>query len=587
MTGKEKSNASEQPDAFAQASDDAGEGESAGKASAPSAADANAPDTNAETSSKRVVVPKTVPSPQRPVPVAKKQPVAAVPTETFPQAKSAAQQDATKSNPQAAESDEEDQTLNSDDGGTQEAFSPDVLRALKAVAAAGKNRADDDDTMNSDAGTQHRLVLQSLPAGTVVLDDALDADEAPTRIMSTGDKIPDLSAMDRDEQPTRVVPIPPMLALEQAERLRRDWIEKTGKRRMETGSTGEPSPPAEEARAAFPASAPLPSSGPDLPELTPAPITPSSVRQRVQTTPSAPRQRVQTTPSAARLRALKVPPADKIEELPPFRRQRAPWFVVTGALALVAIAAIATMTSREVSEHETTPALTPTVTAKAVAPPATRSTAAQAPTTAGGPTTPDELANLSPLQRKLRQALALARAGGSAKQQELNQLVAKMRDNPDQRDRDQLRRLREFIDDPEVSVPALSLVAQLPGPVGPDILYDTWVNDPKSPETAKLAQEIIYIDEVRSKASPALKVELDLLKAPSCESVIDILARAKSDADRRSVATLEKLLSRRGCGFQQSEDCYPCLRRLEMNRKSVSIAQAITAARARKAPVLQ
>jgi hypothetical protein len=153
-------------------------------------------------------------------------------------------------------------------------------------------------------------------------------------------------------------------------------------------------------------------------------------------------------------------------------------------------------------------------------------------------------------------------------------------------DRENLRRLRDFIDDPEVSVVALSLVAQLPGTIGPDILYDTWVNNPKSPEAAKLAEEIIFIDEVRSKASPALKVELDLIKAPSCESIVDILPRAKSEADRRSVASLEKLLSRRGCGFQHSEDCYPCLRKLEMNRKSVSIAQAITAARARKAPVL-
>jgi hypothetical protein len=197
------------------------------------------------------------------------------------------------------------------------------------------------------------------------------------------------------------------------------------------------------------------------------------------------------------------------------------------------------------------------------------------------------LSSRPPDERRAEETLALAKGARIAKQRELEEYAQKLRAQPDLlRDRAELTRLRGYIDDGDTTVEALALLAQLPGPLAPDLLYNTWTNSRQRPETAKLAEGLLMSQEVGAKASPALKVLLDLQSAKECTEVLQILSRAKLYADQRSVASLKKLNSRRGCGDQKLDDCYACLRKLEADPKAPSVNQVLIAARGRPAPAL-
>jgi hypothetical protein len=123
-------------------------------------------------------------------------------------------------------------------------------------------------------------------------------------------------------------------------------------------------------------------------------------------------------------------------------------------------------------------------------------------------------------------------------------------------------------------------LASLPGPRSADILYHTWVGTSQRTQTTELAEELIYVNEVRSKASPALAVALDLRRAATCEQVAEVLPKAIEHGDRRSLHLLGRLVNRRGCGKGKREDCYPCL------RDGDALADAIKAVRTREPPSL-
>ena len=112
---------------------------------------------------------------------------------------------------------------------------------------------------------------------------------------------------------------------------------------------------------------------------------------------------------------------------------------------------------------------------------------------------------------------------------------------------------------------ALKLAANGLGSGGVDIVYDVWESSKAVPSRAtltKLARGYLDEDAVRAKASPALKVLLELGKAQKegCASVKRWLARAASEGDARVVPVLKRFDDRRGCGFLGLGDCYSCLR---------------------------
>ncbi len=119
--------------------------------------------------------------------------------------------------------------------------------------------------------------------------------------------------------------------------------------------------------------------------------------------------------------------------------------------------------------------------------------------------------------------------------------------------------------DASTSEAALKLAATGLNSAGIDLVYDVWESSKSVPSRAALAKQArAYVDDdaVRAKASPALKVLLEVGKAQKegCASVKRWLTRVASEGDARVLPALKRFDDRRGCGFLGLSDCYSCLR---------------------------
>jgi hypothetical protein len=128
------------------------------------------------------------------------------------------------------------------------------------------------------------------------------------------------------------------------------------------------------------------------------------------------------------------------------------------------------------------------------------------------------------------------------------------------KDAEVLAALRRFTENPETSRDALAAIANVPGPISPDLIYEVWTATASHTAATDLARSLIYSKEVRAKASPALAVALDLRDADTCEKNRDLLPRVTSDGDKRAFHLLGKLTRKYGCGPNKRQDCYACLR---------------------------
>jgi hypothetical protein len=120
--------------------------------------------------------------------------------------------------------------------------------------------------------------------------------------------------------------------------------------------------------------------------------------------------------------------------------------------------------------------------------------------------------------------------------------------------------LRRYTDNPETARDALAAMANVPGPISPDLIYEVWTTTASRTTATDLARSLIYSKEVRAKASPALAIALDLRDAVSCEQNRDLLPKVTTDGDKRAYHLLSKLTRKYGCGPGKRADCYPCLR---------------------------
>ena len=137
--------------------------------------------------------------------------------------------------------------------------------------------------------------------------------------------------------------------------------------------------------------------------------------------------------------------------------------------------------------------------------------------------------------------------------------------------------------DAQASDEALKFAATGLGAEGLDVIYDVWDDTRSLPSQALVAKHArAYLDDdaVRAKATPALKLLLELSKAQKegCASVKRWLARAASDGDARVLPLLKRFDDRRGCGFLGLGDCYSCL------RAGKDLANTADSAGARPAP---
>ena len=93
------------------------------------------------------------------------------------------------------------------------------------------------------------------------------------------------------------------------------------------------------------------------------------------------------------------------------------------------------------------------------------------------------------------------------------------------------------------------------------------------------AMKLVKGGDLRSVATPALEIAMDLERARVCAEYRALLPRAIEHADERSLSALKALRSRRGCGKNAGTDCFPCIRPVESQ-----LEDALAAASVRPAP---
>ena len=134
--------------------------------------------------------------------------------------------------------------------------------------------------------------------------------------------------------------------------------------------------------------------------------------------------------------------------------------------------------------------------------------------------------------------------------------------------------------DPQTAPEALAALASANTPLGPDLLYEVWTGTPSRTEATELARALLYSDQVRPQASPALSVALQLRAAETCEQYKAALPSALKDGDKRSLHLLAKVVNRRGCGPKKAQDCFACLR-----GDTDELSATINALKSRRPPV--
>ena len=138
--------------------------------------------------------------------------------------------------------------------------------------------------------------------------------------------------------------------------------------------------------------------------------------------------------------------------------------------------------------------------------------------------------------------------------------------------------LRRSAEDPLTAPDALSAMAEAPGPLSADLLYEMWTGTVSRNGATELARSLVFSKEVRAKASAELSIALELRTAETCEQNKALLPRVADKGDRRTLALLAKLSRRFGCGANKRQDCYPCL------RDDKAVDDAMTAVKKRREP---
>lgn len=177
---------------------------------------------------------------------------------------------------------------------------------------------------------------------------------------------------------------------------------------------------------------------------------------------------------------------------------------------------------------------------------------------------PDAIAQIekrAAAERSVAEVVALSAGRAEEKRRKLHAWVTQAQHDAVFAASDDLAKdLRSAANDPDVARDALQAMAEIPTSLGPDVLYATWAAKKKSDPSRQLAEELLETVAVRRKASAALLAALDARAAESCESARDALERAEKYGDRRVLSSLSRFRAKNGCGDDQSEDCFPCLR---------------------------
>jgi hypothetical protein len=141
--------------------------------------------------------------------------------------------------------------------------------------------------------------------------------------------------------------------------------------------------------------------------------------------------------------------------------------------------------------------------------------------------------------------------------------------------------LYEAAQHPDASELSLSVALKHLGSRGADLVYAVY-EGVLAGKIAKLDKKklraLLESKALEEQASDALKTQLSLDSAKSCQDYRAILPKVKAHGDARALKQLRKLTYDRGCGLLGLGDCYGCL------RSTRALAEALEAAKSRAAP---
>jgi hypothetical protein len=98
---------------------------------------------------------------------------------------------------------------------------------------------------------------------------------------------------------------------------------------------------------------------------------------------------------------------------------------------------------------------------------------------------------------------------------------------------------------------ALTLAADHLGAQGADLLYKIWVETKDVTAITQQARELIYREDVRAAASPAVQFLLSWREAIGCDDYSRLLPRAALHADQRSLTLLKRAQLRNECNLPE------------------------------------
>jgi serine/threonine-protein kinase len=126
--------------------------------------------------------------------------------------------------------------------------------------------------------------------------------------------------------------------------------------------------------------------------------------------------------------------------------------------------------------------------------------------------------------------------------------------------------------DAEASQAATTVMEADMGEAGVDLLYDLTIKQTQARWKARLNQSLAK-PEVLSRASPATRVALELRSAKTCEAKRALLPEVEREGGSRALAQLKSLNQTQGCGFLELGDCWPCLRKDNTLRDTITAVE--------------
>ncbi len=127
---------------------------------------------------------------------------------------------------------------------------------------------------------------------------------------------------------------------------------------------------------------------------------------------------------------------------------------------------------------------------------------------------------------------------------------------------------------PDVMELAFELMREGMGAVGPDLLFTiaTTASTSKSPK--ERADRALGEEKVRSAATPALLIAIELRATKNSCDRKKLFPRARDEGDERSLPFLTPLLASDGCGFLGTGDCLKCLGGRQDLREAITAIQS-------------